>query len=136
MQLLSAILLALPLSVFATPTAKPQTSKPAPSPLEARAPIGCSQCQPLPEVNKCDITTSCVFVNVQLSNTYYCACRAGYRANPFEVGNDPAAQWRLPWPGQEGRVFVRPGVKCDTLCDDWQQGAQGCQAIPRYDNCY
>jgi hypothetical protein len=24
----------------------------------------------------------------------------------------------LPFPGQEYRVFVKPGVACDTLCDN------------------
>ncbi|KAF1815630.1 hypothetical protein P152DRAFT_455348 [Eremomyces bilateralis CBS 781.70] len=59
----------------------------------------------------------------------YCACRAGYRAGFHDVGHDPLAQWRLPWVGQEVRVFVRPGVKCDTLCDNWELGAQWRQEV-------
>jgi len=54
----------------------------------------------------------------------------GYDANNFEV------QWRLPWygtphggPSQEGRVFVKPGVECNTLCDDWYLGKDGCKAV-------
>jgi len=54
----------------------------------------------------------------------------GYDANDFEV------QWRLPWygtpngdPSQEGRVFVKPGVECNTLCDDWYLGKDGCKAV-------
>jgi hypothetical protein len=102
------------------------------SPAEKRAaPIGCSTCNPLPELNKCDITTSCIYNwgHQGPGGPNYCACRAGYKANPLEVGQDPAAQWRLPWASQEGRVFVRPGVKCDTLCDHYQLGSDGCQEV-------
>ena len=101
-------------------------------PAEKRAaPIGCSTCNPLPELNKCDITTSCIYNwgHQGPGGPNYCACRAGYKANPLEVGQDPAAQWRLPWASQEGRVFVRPGVKCDTLCDHYQLGLDGCQEV-------
>ncbi|OCK89933.1 uncharacterized protein K441DRAFT_268140 [Cenococcum geophilum 1.58] len=102
------------------------------SPAEKRAaPIGCSTCNPLPELNHCDITTSCIYNwgHQGPGGPNYCACRAGYKANPLEVGQDPAAQWRLPWVSQEGRVFVRPGVKCDTLCDNYQLGKDGCQEV-------
>jgi len=27
---------------------------------------------------------------------------------------------------------VRPGIECDTLCEDWIQGAAGCQEVPLY----
>ncbi|KAF2452354.1 hypothetical protein BDY21DRAFT_359506 [Lineolata rhizophorae] len=112
----------------------------AASPLEARngGPVQCQTCDPLPDNNLCDATTSCV-VNWGHEGDgewpSYCACRAGYKADPMEVGADPTAQWRLPWNTQEGRVFVRPGVKCDTLCEHWELGLNGCQEVPEYPQC-
>ncbi|KAF2466153.1 uncharacterized protein BDR25DRAFT_79790 [Lindgomyces ingoldianus] len=103
----------------------------------------CEQCRPLPNENKCDITTSCVYVWGHKGSTpapYYCACRAGYRATGYGA-DDWTKQWRLPWyggngdPSQEGRVFVKPGVKCDTLCDSWWLGAKGCQEVTLKDSC-
>ncbi|KAJ9661099.1 hypothetical protein H2201_006649 [Coniosporium apollinis] len=104
--------------------------------LDTRAPTLCSTCSPFPEENKCHPTTSCVYNwgHQGPNGPYYCACRHGYKANPREVGADPSAQWRLQWPSQEGRVFVRPGIKCDTLCDNWEQGAAGCREV--YQNPY
>lgn len=70
----------------------------------------------------------------------YCACRAGYRATGY-AADDWTLQWRLPWyggngdPSQEGRVFVKPGVECNTLCDKWQDGAKGCQEVKLKDRC-
>lgn len=63
----------------------------------------------------------------------YCACRAGYKAT--HTATDGLIQWRLPWEGQEGRVFVRPGVVCDALCDEWYLGAAGCSEVPLYSSC-
>jgi hypothetical protein len=104
-----------------------------------QAPIQCKQCNHLPFTNpQCDITTSCVAIPDTL-HTYrdappnYCACRAGYKAT--NVGADPTAQWRLRWGAQGGRVFVRPEVVCDTLCDDWQLGEDGCQEVHEYAQC-
>ncbi|ORY03224.1 hypothetical protein BCR34DRAFT_492540 [Clohesyomyces aquaticus] len=105
----------------------------------------CDQCRPLPNENKCDITTSCTYVwghkDTSTAAPYYCACRAGYRASDCNPG-DFRCQWRLPWyegangaPSQEGRVFVRPGAKCDTLCDHWELGAKGCQEVTLRDMC-
>jgi hypothetical protein len=58
------------------------------------------------------------------------------------AANDVSAQWRLPWygtaggdPSQEGRVFVKPGVVCNTLCDDWYLGKDGCKAVQEKPDC-
>jgi hypothetical protein len=85
----------------------------------------------MPEQNKCHITTSCVYNwgHNGPNGPNYCACRAGYKADPKKVGQDPSAQWRLPWKSQEGRVFVRPGVECDTLCNEWWLGQNGCKEV-------
>ncbi|KAF2190041.1 hypothetical protein K469DRAFT_699617 [Zopfia rhizophila CBS 207.26] len=100
----------------------------------------CQQCKPLPNENKCDITTSCTYVwgHPGPNGPYYCACRAGYRATGYKP-DDATVQWRLPWygpPSQEGRVFVAPGVKCDTLCDHWELGAKGCQEVQLKKECF
>lgn len=47
----------------------------------------------------------------------------------------PDKQYRLHFGGQEYRVFVRPGVVCNTLCPDWTQGAFSCQNVPIHDEC-
>ncbi|KAF2252369.1 hypothetical protein BU26DRAFT_502849 [Trematosphaeria pertusa] len=107
-------------------------------------PAQCPQCKPLPPDNQCHITTSCTF---NWGHTgpgaapYYCACRHGYRATGYDP-KDTSIQWRLPWyagpngqPSQEGRVFVKPGVNCDTLCDKWYDGAKGCQEVQLRSNC-
>lgn len=122
-----------------------------------RAPLNCSApalptCIPVPGRNICDITTSCVFSpgpgtgsvkstgSIATSSTAanstdgpaYCACRAGYRAS---ANVSAAAQWRLPWRGQEGRVFVAPGTVCDTLCEGWWLGSAGCGEVRLREGC-
>lgn len=86
---------------------------------------GCDLCHAESGLNKCDVTTGC-------SNTPYgtmCSCRPGYRA--AAPGDSIDQHWRLQWsiPGQEHRVYVKPGVVCDTLCDKWQLGAAGCTEV-------
>lgn len=86
---------------------------------------GCNLCDATVGLNKCDVTTGC-------SNTPYgtmCSCRPGYRAT--SPGDDLDEHWRLEWsiPGHEHRVYVKPGVVCDTLCDNWQLGAAGCAEV-------
>jgi hypothetical protein len=86
---------------------------------------GCTRCVPDPGRNKCHATTSC-------SDTPFktmCACRPGYRADA--KGNATSVHWRLKWPvaGHEHRVYVAPGQVCDTLCDKWYLGAEGCQEV-------
>ncbi|KAF8471759.1 hypothetical protein BDZ91DRAFT_473579 [Kalaharituber pfeilii] len=81
----------------------------------------CEQCDPNPMKNRCDITTSCI--STHPGGPTMCACRAGYKANP---GYDSAdlAQWRLPMAGLETRVFVKPGIICNELCQDWATGGK------------
>ena len=86
----------------------------------------CELCDPSPlGTAKCDITAPC-------SNTPYgtmCGCRPGYRAD--YPGDMTDKHWRLSWgvPGHEHRVYVAPGVKCDTLCDKWYLGPEACQEV-------
>ncbi|KAF1999867.1 hypothetical protein P154DRAFT_381308, partial [Amniculicola lignicola CBS 123094] len=85
-----------------------------------------------PSTAQCDLTTACVETNTQNSTGgigYFCACRSGYKSDVNDSDRYLPAQWRLLWPGQESRVFVKPGVKCDTLCEDWALGADGCQEV-------
>lgn len=62
-------------------------------------------------------------------------------ADNCEAG-DTTQQFRLPWygtpggdPSQQGRVFVKPGVSCNTLCDDYTLGKDGCKAVKELDSC-
>lgn len=81
-------------------------------------------CNPHPPLNKCDATTAptCIFPDPRVPHPRAaCACRPGYKAYtdeelarlPKEAG---IKQWRLPVKGQEHRVWVAEGVKCDVLC--------------------
>jgi hypothetical protein len=90
----------------------------------------CSTCNPNAFFNKCTITTSCI--NTPTDNDY-CACRAGYRADGLEP-TDPK-QFRLAFPGQEYRVFVAPGVDCNTLCTSPFPGPASCQEVPVQSTC-
>ena len=100
------------------------------SPLTERAPT-CGVCDPNPNNNVCNPTTSCSLVGGHT----YCACRAGYRATTGANPGDSSVQWRLNAPYQDGRVFVAPGVTCDTLCDHWELGAGGCQEVSLRSDC-
>jgi len=91
----------------------------------ALSPPLCPTCDPLPTGNKCDITTSCIRTNP--SGLYECACRAGYKAAAKDY--DINTHWRVKWTGQEYRVFVKPGVKCDTLCKEWWLGPESCKEV-------
>jgi hypothetical protein len=95
----------------------------------------CSQCSPSPGHNTCDITTACIStVGAHQGSTSppnYCACRAGYKA----ATTDPNLQWRLSWSGQDHRVLVAPGQACNTLCNEWWLGSQGCQEVAIKDQC-
>lgn len=98
--------------------------------------LDCEQCIPFPGQNLCDITTSCIATTFISPVILYCACAAGFRANPGSVGIGPGpVEWRLPFLGQEYRVFVKPGVVCDTLCDDWFEGPNSCSAIAVKTTC-
>ncbi len=61
------------------------------------------------------------------------ACRAGYRADGL-LATD-SKQFRLNFPGQEYRVFVAPGIDCNTLCDHPFPGPQSCMEVPVQPNC-
>ncbi|USP81832.1 hypothetical protein yc1106_09106 [Curvularia clavata] len=128
MKTTSIALLTLFSFAFANPTTSPAT---------------CPTCDYRPTLNKCHITTSCIldWGHNGAPKPYYCACRAGYRATNVKP-EDTSKQWRLPWvgnakgdPSQEGRVFVAPGVVCDTLCDQWQLGKDGCKEVKQVDSC-
>ena len=72
-----------------------------------------------PHSNTCDPHTAptCIFPNPNVpSPRAACACRPGYKATG-QANNDVSKHWRLPIPGQQYRVWVAEGVKCDTLCD-------------------
>jgi cysteine-rich repeat protein len=71
----------------------------------------CVTCNPTVGLNHCDITTSCITTS---PGRHHCACRAGFKANALNT--QIGLHYRLPFPGQEYRVFVAPGVPCDTLC--------------------
>jgi hypothetical protein len=72
----------------------------------------CTQCVPSP--NNCDITAPCA----SFVNKLYCACRPGYKAGQYS-NSDATKQWRIDTlRGHEHRVWVAPGVVCDTLCDN------------------
>ncbi|EOA87428.1 hypothetical protein ACJQWK_10090 [Exserohilum turcicum] len=123
-------------SLLALASATPTPNQPSP-------PATCPNCNPNPGSNFCDITTSCTVVSAHPDikhAPYYCACRAGYRANGCDAG-DSTIQWRLPWPAsdrgpsQEGRVFVKPGVVCDTLCNDPYAGVNACSEVTQMDKC-
>jgi hypothetical protein len=93
-------------------------------------------CDPNPNFNECDITTSCIALeggSAANEGKHYCACRHGFRA-PMEVD-----QMRLPWYSpisQEGRVFVTPGQACNVLCNEWELGKDGCKEIEERPLCY
>ncbi|KAL2269308.1 hypothetical protein VTJ83DRAFT_1492 [Remersonia thermophila] len=86
----------------------------------------CQTCDPNPFHNKCDITTSCI--TTMPNGRHYCACRAGYRAN--DIAPTDSRQFRLPFIGQEYRVFVAPGVVCNQLCDNPFPGPDSCREVP------
>jgi hypothetical protein len=80
--------------------------------------------------NRCDQTTAptCIFPNPNVQRPRAaCACRAGYKADGV-ADNDRTKQWRLPVEGQEHRVWVAEGVRCDTLCQN-PYGPGGCREV-------
>ncbi|KAH7327291.1 hypothetical protein BKA65DRAFT_65165 [Rhexocercosporidium sp. MPI-PUGE-AT-0058] len=95
-----------------------------------KPPTACATCNPNPFLNKCTITTSCI--DTPTGNDY-CACRAGYRADGLDATD--ARQFRLAFPGQEYRVFVAPGVECNTLCTTPFPGPDSCKEVPVQVTC-
>jgi len=93
-------------------------------------------CNPLSGQNKCDATTAptCIYPDPRVAKPRAaCACRPGYKA--YKTGQEPKGelkQWRLPIPGQEHRVWVAEGVKCDELCEV-STGAGSCREVAEVD---
>ncbi|KAI9803068.1 MAG: hypothetical protein M1833_001138 [Piccolia ochrophora] len=110
------------------------------------SPAPCTRCVPYPNaLGQCHITTSCIPVAGASTQqgaptdgvaATYCACRAGFRATGPAADN-ATAQYRLPWPGQEYRVFVAPGVECNTECEHPEYGpVESCREVPERRECY
>ncbi|KAI9775074.1 MAG: hypothetical protein M1839_001466 [Geoglossum umbratile] len=93
----------------------------------------CEKCNPISGKNLCKSSTSCITTS-SASNTY-CACAAGFRATGF-AATDSSVQWRLPFSGQEYRVFVKPGVECTTKCDHPELGPLSCQEVNVQPQCF
>lgn len=95
-------------------------------------------CDPRPGFNGCDVSTSCIPLT-GASNAgagqHMCACRHGFRADGA-APNDKNVQVRLPWASQQGRVFVKPGVVCNQLCNRWELGKDGCTEVLEEDMCF
>ncbi|KAF1968900.1 zincin [Bimuria novae-zelandiae CBS 107.79] len=106
-----------------------------PANCRTRAPCSIGYCEPW-TASSCDITTSCTALGGATHDglhKHLCACRHGYKASK---SNETSLQVRLPWVEQGARVFVKPGVACDTLCDDWQLGKDGCKEVQEEPVCY
>lgn len=58
---------------------------------------------------------------------------AGYKADA--ANDDITTHYRSHFDGQEFRVFVKPGVVCDTLCDDWMLGNGACMEVAQIEGC-
>ncbi|RDW56783.1 hypothetical protein BP6252_13967 [Coleophoma cylindrospora] len=99
----------------------------------------CPTCNPSPGQNLCHSTTSCIVIDGSLSSStnpvQYCACSHGFRAESGILAGDTSNQFRLPWASQEGRVFVKPGVVCNQLCDAWTLGRDGCKEVQELSQC-
>ncbi|KAF8465757.1 hypothetical protein BDZ91DRAFT_849227 [Kalaharituber pfeilii] len=84
----------------------------------------CPECTVHP--HNCDATAPCTSA---FGQRLLCACRPGFRATGVDPG-DTTKQWRLNVTVHEHRVWVAPGVKCDTLCD-----CIGCEEVSFLDGC-
>jgi cysteine-rich repeat protein len=96
-----------------------------------------SACNPWAAAS-CDITTSCTALGGATQGgvgQHLCACRHGYRASGY-AADDESVQVRLPWKEQGRRVFVKPGVACEQLCDEWTLGIDGCKEVRESPACY
>ncbi|KAF2755511.1 hypothetical protein EJ05DRAFT_104278 [Pseudovirgaria hyperparasitica] len=82
-------------------------------------PVNCSTCNLDGSGRACHPSAACTLNGgAGAPNKAYCTCPSGFKANPREVGADPAAQWRLNWAGHESQVFVRWETACTTPCND------------------
>ncbi|KAF3009528.1 hypothetical protein E8E13_004670 [Curvularia kusanoi] len=83
-----------------------------------------STCNPFnPAENFCDITTGCATTG---GSKYYCACRAGFRADGFNA-KDFSKQFKVA--GQP-YVYLAVSTPCNTPCDD-----QSCSEVLERDQC-
>ncbi|KAL1885979.1 hypothetical protein Cpir12675_006975 [Ceratocystis pirilliformis] len=71
------------------------------------------QCSPHPGQNLCHESAPCTYVAGKTPK-FYCSCSAGFK--PDDIS--PENAFRLPWSGQESRVFVKPGASCQKPCDN------------------
>lgn len=99
-------------------------------------------CDPTAGKNICHQTSSCTKIEDTLafgSNpTHLCACPNGFRGKDVSPV-DSLSEIRIPaiqWASQEGRVFVKPGVECVQLCDDFTLGADGCTEVLESSLCF
>ncbi|KAI5792579.1 hypothetical protein DFH27DRAFT_602824 [Peziza echinospora] len=99
------------------------------NPLAARIPpVTCTECTPSP--NNCDITAPCASA---FGLKLFCGCRPGFRATGVSP-DDITKQWRFDVPYHEHRVWVKPGVQCNTLCN-WPYGGAACEEVSFLDGC-
>lgn len=88
-----------------------------PAPTDTIGGLCPAECNPLdPSQNACDGTTSCTTTSGLYPSRYYCACRAGYRADYSPANFE--RQMRTDNVNTQARVYVGVGVVCDTLCSD------------------
>jgi len=88
------------------------------SPYSGGQPVCPRPCDP--HHNYCDAMTAptCIFPDPRVPQPRAaCACRPGYKTSSA-ADDDTRRQWRLPVVGQEHRVWVAEGIKCDALCAD------------------
>ncbi|KAI9002254.1 hypothetical protein BC832DRAFT_560969 [Gaertneriomyces semiglobifer] len=63
------------------------------------------------------------------STDFFCACRPGFKADAKD--KDVDTHWRVAWKigGHEHRVFVRPGVTCNTVCSSKSTSRDLCNEV-------
>ncbi len=101
---------------------------PAPPP---GCPWSCGHLDPFAPDKFCDITANCLTPSPNAVGAAipasYCGCRAGFKADGV-ADNDVTKQWRLPAPEGHFRVYVAPGVSCNTPCS-YPWGPDGCPEV-------
>lgn len=88
-----------------------------------------AQCNPESGKNICHPTTTCVTSTGVYPSSYFCMCRAGFRASDFN-NRDFARQFRVTNPLTQSYVRVEAGLACDTPCQD-----QLCTEVMIRDQC-
>ncbi|KAJ4232955.1 hypothetical protein NW757_013740 [Fusarium falciforme] len=90
----------------------------------------CGTCNPISDLNKCDISTSCISTGTK----FHCACRAGFKAAAGDA--DVSKHFRLPWDNYRHLVFVPENTPCNTLCDNPHGfSPQLCAEVKKQDMC-